>query len=193
MLLNNDDAFLYVGDIASSTLFRVRSGQAPELYIRDILTTQSGIMQYFKPAISELDLIKAGLQYWAAKVKLWRSRCKTRREARTIEREELVRQGQMQIISTVTGPSSTAGPDDSQDDPLLRKIKFGATGHVSTAVCYARWDEESGLGYEVLYFWPCHSQCGEASIRVPVSELMRLALPHKAEDTACAKAVVAEW
>ena len=189
-LLRDDNAFLYTGDSASSVAYTICSSQTPDAYMRGILTNELGPWQYFKPTISESDLVTAGLQYWAAKVKQWRSACKTRQEARTREYFKMAAQGDLMRIDLDTGEQHPVGPDDHAEDPLMRKVRIGKPGHVCTAVCYARWDQEKGLIYEVIFTWACHEQCGES---VDSNEVIRLAMRHEAEDTARAKAVVAEW
>ncbi|KAK5120917.1 hypothetical protein LTR85_005701 [Meristemomyces frigidus] len=63
-ITHEDIAFLYIGDVASATLFQSRKGKTPEEYARSFRKNHA-IARLYGSTGSEEDLVKAMLAFWA--------------------------------------------------------------------------------------------------------------------------------
>ena len=197
VLLGEDAAFDYLGDAEGAALFEARTGQAPRDFVRQYIRSEQSFMMNHKLTTTEDDLVSAVLTYWSASMKKWRTRCKTKQEVRTKEREELKSEGHMARVNIESGKSEWIDPAEDDDfeppDPLLRRVKYGPANHRRTAVLYAKFEGAGAdsAGYDVVYTWPCHKACGEA--RISGEEIAKAVKDVFEEDMDRAKAVVPDW
>ncbi|KAK5126966.1 hypothetical protein LTR85_008324 [Meristemomyces frigidus] len=194
-LLANDDAFLFNGNIQTSTLFKVRVGQTPAAFADTAITNTQNIPVWQvtdRPA-----LVEAMLAFWAEKAAGWHASCRTKREVRTKRHEHMPETNKLAVFDIKTGFSRPMDPHEdlsSKDDTLCRYIKtsVGAgAGHQHTLVVYAGWSEATGLYYDVLRIEPCHETCGFSP--GAQMDMHGLAAAFVLEDEANAKVIRADW